>query len=443
MARYTGTDGDDVLEGAGAPDLIRGLGGNDVLRGGGGKDVLDAGTGSDQMFGELGDDVAIISELDSATPDTFDGGAGFDTVDARRVPASFFNLIDWNFDADAGVFTAGLFGDSTALTFTNVEKVIATGQNDHLFFSNYREALTIDGAGGDDWVVTGSGNDLVYGGAGNDRLNGQGGRDMFYGGSGDDEIGPGLYTTGLVDGGDGIDTGVFNASVNLAAGWARNAHGQRIDVVGIENVTASLDADGSTIRGDDGANVLDGRYSYHAGTFRGAGGDDTIIGGDGADTLYGNDGNDVLDGASGADQLTGGGGADTFRFTDDFFSRAAQTDTITDFARMQGDKIDLTGVDADTASDPIDAFRFIGSAAFNGSAGELRFEVFGGETFVQADTNGDGAADLQIRLTRTIVLNRADFVLGAGDPAMSHPGTVAQHLDHPSALPGYVDPVLP
>lgn len=454
MARLTGTPGNDTLTGHRGADVIQGLDGDDRLTGnegddrlvgGGGDDVLRPGTGADTMFGGAGDDVAIITELDSATPDRFDGGGGADKIDLTKVPSNFFNLLDWYFDGF--VFTVRNFGDPNdspaALTFTGVETIVASNAGDHLFVSNYQGPLTLYGEGGDDWITTGPGDDRAYGGAGNDRLNGQGGRDLFFGGDGDDEIGPGLYTTGLVDGGAGTDTGVFNASVDLAAGWALNAHGERIKVVSIENVTASLDGDGATIRGNDGGNVFNGSFSSHAGTFDGRGGDDVINGGDAADVLFGSDGNDVLDGAYGADRLTGGAGADTFRFTDDFFSRTVQTDTITDFVPGDGDRIDLIGVDANTTTDSTDAFQWIGAGAFSGSAGQLRYEVVGSETYVQADTNGDGGVDFTIRLTGAIALQRGDFILAPGDAWAGHVGPVGAHFDHAAASPGYVDPVLP
>ena len=55
--------------------------------------------------------------------------------------------------------------------------------------------------------------------------------------------------------------------------------------------------------------------------------------------LEGQNGNDRLDGRGGNDTLTGGGNADTYVYADGYGA-----DTITDFNRGQGDKIDLTGL---------------------------------------------------------------------------------------------------
>jgi serralysin len=82
--------------------------------------------------------------------------------------------------------------------------------------------------------------------------------------------------------------------------------------------------------------------------------------------IIGNEGNNVLAGGGGADTLTGGAGADTFVFADGYTgSTAGHRDTITDFTPGT-DQIDLTGIDANTTQAGHDAFRFMGSAAFDG-----------------------------------------------------------------------------
>jgi hypothetical protein len=74
---------------------------------------------------------------------------------------------------------------------------------------------------------------------------------------------------------------------------------------------------------------------------------DILRGGAGGQTLDGRGGNDVLIGAAGADTLIGGLGADTFKYValaDSPKSAATATDTITDFSKSQGDKVDLSGI---------------------------------------------------------------------------------------------------
>src|SRR4051812_44429570 len=143
--------------------------------------------------------------------------------------------------------------------------------------------------------------------------------------------------------------------------------------------------------------------------FSGLGGNDQISGGAGNDRLNGGADNDLLIGGNGKDALTGGAGLDRFRFdrvsdsTVDVFGR----DTITDFKRGI-DKIDLSKIDADqNGTSGNQAFKFIGSKAFTGHDGELRFA--GG--VVYGDVNGDAVADFSIKVNGLTKMAATDFVL--------------------------------
>ncbi|HTV66966.1 MAG TPA: M10 family metallopeptidase C-terminal domain-containing protein, partial [Rhizobiaceae bacterium] len=121
---------------------------------------------------------------------------------------------------------------------------------------------------------------------------------------------------------------------------------------------------------------------------------------------------DRLTGGLGIDKLTGGTGADRFIFNAVTESRSSSgRDTIEDFSRAQGDKIQLTAIDANTKLAGNQAFTFIGTAAFSGKAGELRFVKSGTDTHIYADINGDKLIDMHI--ISNVVLNfvKADFVL--------------------------------
>ena len=92
----------------------------------------------------------------------------------------------------------------------------------------------------------------------------------------------------------------------------------------------------STIIGTSRSDVL--RAADTGQTLIGVGGNDTLIGGKGNDTLISGGGSDVL---------TGGGGTNTFKYVslaDSPTSKLTATDTITDFSKAQGDKIDLSGI---------------------------------------------------------------------------------------------------
>ena len=98
--------------------------------------------------------------------------------------------------------------------------------------------------------------------------------------------------------------------------------------------------------------------------------------------------------------------------TGDSSAASGQHDRITDFTSGT-DKIDLSGIDAITSTPGvIDAFNFLGSAAFNGVAGVLDyfFDSTRGVTVLQGDTNGDKVADFAIDLTGNIALTTSDLL---------------------------------
>jgi hypothetical protein len=64
-------------------------------------------------------------------------------------------------------------------------------------------------------------------------------------------------------------------------------------------------------------------------------------------------------------------------------------------------------IDAIKSSSADNAFDYIGSAAFSGTAGELRYS--GG--IIRGDVNGDGRADFSIEVENTASLRSSDFIL--------------------------------
>lgn len=144
---------------------------------------------------------------------------------------------------------------------------------------------------------------------------------------------------------------------------------------------------------------------------RGNGGPDTLWGGDGNDKLWGGAGNDTLIGGAGRDILHGGMGADRFVFGEgDSSADRGLADRIADFSHAQGDRIDLSAIDANTTLAGDQAFSFIGNAAFT-AAGQLHAILVNGNTYVEGDVNGDHIADFAIRLDGAVNLAALDFVL--------------------------------
>ena len=173
-----------------------------------------------------------------------------------------------------------------------------------------------------------------------------------------------------------------------------------------------------TARGYAGNDVLNGnagndRLAGDAGRDRvlGGSGDDTLQGGAGRDTLRGDSGDDVLEGGTGADLMSGGYGADRFVFARPADSRPGAMDRVQDFARAEGDLIDLMALDAQRGVRGNQSFDLIGITAFSGSAGELRWQRDGSGITVTADTDGDARADFALHLEGLATLRASDFVL--------------------------------
>lgn len=163
-------------------------------------------------------------------------------------------------------------------------------------------ANLLDGNGGADRIFAGAGNDTIDGGAGSGYLRGEDGNDSIVGGAAFDDI-QGNAGQDTESGGEGDD-------------WV---------VGGKDGDSLAGDAGGDLVYGNLGADTLDG----------GAGAD-TVRGGQGDDVLTGGSGEDFVSGDLGADTMTGGAGADSFHsFT------GTGLDTITDFSRAEGDRIQL------------------------------------------------------------------------------------------------------
>jgi hypothetical protein len=166
--------------------------------------------------------------------------------------------------------------------------------------------------------------------------------------------------------------------------------------------------------GNDGANVIVGNSaanSVHGGAssdkLYGGGGNDELNGGAGADVLYGGMGNDVLIGGTGKDVLIGGSGADRFVF----HVASANSDQILDFRPTEGDKIDLSAIDADIRTSGDQAFTWLGMGGFTGKTGQLHVSAKDGHMILEGDVNGDGVADFQIEISGATSVQLPVFTL--------------------------------
>ncbi|CAA9518612.1 MAG: hypothetical protein AVDCRST_MAG09-1862 [uncultured Sphingomonas sp.] len=108
-----------------------------------------------------------------------------------------------------------------------------------------------------------------------------------------------------------------------------------------------------------------------------------------------------------------GAGGDRFVFrTGDLAGTApGSCDVIRDYSYASGDRLRLDLFDANSNLAGTQDFAFIGAGAFTGVAGQLRYEQANGNTFVSADTDGDGDADFMLQLEGLHTLRSADFIL--------------------------------
>lgn len=176
--------------------------------------------------------------------------------------------------------------------------------------------------------------------------------------------------------------------------------------------SASKEAAGTTekVTGDGAGVTASGTV------IRGTEGADTIVGWDKANWITGGAGNDKIDGAGGVDRINGGAGSDvlTGGSGKDYFIFSSASDVardrITDFTK--GDKIDLSAIDADTTKSGNQSFDFIGSK-WLADAADLGFyqNKTADVTHVQADLNGDGKYDFDLRLDGIHTLTASDFIL--------------------------------
>ena len=131
----------------------------------------------------------------------------------------------------------------------------------------------------------------------------------------------------------------------------------------------------------------------------GGSGNDNLYGGTGNDVLQGGSGNDWVRGNEGVDQNHGNAGADRFLFDDgETGVGLGNRDVIHDFARVEGDKIDVDWIDANSGLAGDQDFAFVYANEFS-AVGQLRYVNYAGYTVIEGNSGGSLAADFQIQLS--------------------------------------------
>jgi len=460
IENISGGAGNDTLTGDDGNNLINGNDGDDVVDGGGGNDELYGGLGADTLFGGDGDDT-LIGEFDA---DRLVGGAGNDSLngglDADNLAGGVGNdsytvdnagdvVVERENEGTDIIYSSvsytlpdhleNLAYTGWASDFTGIGNSLAnviTGNNGNDTLEGGAGADTLIGRVGADRLSGGDGNDtlagddgadLLIGGRGHDRLDGGAANDSLFGGSGVDWLDGGQGDDRMV-GGAGFDTFVVDSladevieAVNAGtdtvltslAAYTLGENVENVTYTGADAFTGHGNALANVISSGDGNDTLAGgagndRLSAGRGHDRLDGGDgnDRLLGGSGVDVLAGGAGNDILEGGAGADVLSGDNGRDVFTYRALTDSSGSALDTIIDFSTSGRDRINVSPIDADSSTEANDRFNFIGSAAFSGTAGELRYA----DGLLQGDVNGDRLADLAIKVTN-LLPNGADLIL--------------------------------
>ena len=226
-----------------------------------------ANTSLMQAFGQGGNDVITLSEVNGALPKAnMFGGAGND------------------------VLTGGSGGD----------QLFGQTGND-----------TLLGKGGFDLLFGGQENDVVTGGDADDQAFGQSGNDRMVWNPGDD--------TDLNEGGADTDTVEVNGG-NGAEQFTTTANGTRVRFDRVTPAPFAIDIGTSeklvlNANGGDDSSSATGNLAALIGiTVDGGLGNDTLLGSNGVDIVLGGDGNDFADGQQGNDVAFLGAGDDTFQW---------------------------------------------------------------------------------------------------------------------------------
>ncbi|MEQ9234314.1 M10 family metallopeptidase C-terminal domain-containing protein [Coleofasciculus sp. E2-BRE-01] len=472
-----GAQGNDYLSGSGGNDYLYGNSGKDTLGGGSRNDYLSGGTGNDQMYGSTGNDTLIGGAgndyLNGGTGnDQMYGGTGNDRFVVNSTGDVVTEYTNQGIDRVSSSISYSLGDNLENLTLTGRayygygnslnNSISGNSSNNYLWSSSGDDYLYgnagndtlggssgndyLDGGTGSDWIYGSTGKDTLTGGDGNDYLNGGAGNDQMYGNAGNDTLSGGSGNDYL-DGGTGNDqmyggTGNDRFEVNSTGDGVTEYANQGIDRVSssvsyslgnnLENLTLTGSAYygygnslNNSISGNSSNNYLWGSsgndYLYgNAGNdyLSGGTGNDRMYGSTGDDTLAGSSGNDYLSGWSGNDTLVGGfgndtltGGSDADKFAFNF--RSEGIDTITDFSRVQGDKIQVSasGFGGGLNLGILDSNYFtIGSAASD-TSDRFIYNSFTGGLFFDVDGTGISGQVQFATLSSGLNLTSNDFVV--------------------------------
>ena len=376
-----GGDDADTIHGLGGNDLLFGEAGDDTLTGGGDDDVLVGGDGVDEAYGDDGNDLLVVIDTASggaygenplgSGADTYDGGAGVDTIlvvadtdttladtwisllgDATKHAVASVEVALLTGGVSANTINAAAFSGGTAIRGLEEADILTGGSDVDLILGGTGDD-TISGNAGDDDLRGGDDNDTIQGDAGNDTIRGGGGSNTLTGGADNDIFvyvpdatrpDDRILDVAAADS-DTLDMTAVTGSLRMVVG---DGAPDRVRISGYAPI-GSVEFDADAIEtvllgsGDDlvyvragastvaainagagsdtlsyaetghvwAANVAVDFTSGNATATGGIAGFENATGGDGDDTLEGDDNANTLSAGNGTNTLIGNGGDDT------------------------------------------------------------------------------------------------------------------------------------
>lgn len=385
----TGSQYSDFLSGSSGNDQLFGGGGFDFLSGGGGNDTLGAGASGVSSVATIGP--GGHSSDDALSLDHLFAGSGTPSISFSIDAVETKVADDWHLRPQAGgfySFTVGAAGDQALIDFT---------ADAGSFGDTYVEFHITDATGAAvfDWTLPDPPEPvppISFADAGTYYLqvfiiN----TNQWSAASIDVTLsleGAEVLTHNVLEGGAGNDTYVIYAAIDQVI----ENPGEGTDLVRSSISYALADnLENLTLTGTTAIN----------GTGNGV-----------ANVIIGNSAANLITGGGGGDTLTGGAGADRFKYTDMSDSAPGAPDLITDFSgkKGQGDKIDLSAIDAKANTAANDAFKLV--QKFNGHAGQAysSYDSQSGTTNIYLDVDGDRSADMVIHLLANLNLAASDFI---------------------------------
>jgi Ca2+-binding RTX toxin-like protein len=449
-AQATGGSGSDSFVGI---ENLTGSAFNDSLAGSAAANILDGGVGVDAMTGGDGADTYLVREATDQVLETNAALAGgIDLV------WSFLNSYTLGTNVENGRIMASGGADITGNSLNNTlyagigNNVLSAGAGvDTLSYAYMGAGVTANlttgsatgGSGGDTFTgfenLTGSNfNDSITGDTGANILDGGLGVDTMVGGDGNDtylirnggDIANEASTTGgtsdialVYYGGYTLTANVENGRIMAYTAAGINGNGlDNLLIAGINNNAINGGAGVDTVSYLFASAAVGASLGITGLQATGGSGSDSftsienLTGSNFNDSLAGDGIANVLIGGLGADSLTGGAGADTFDYNTEAESGITNItrDRIEDFQTGQGDKIDLSGIDANATIAGNQSFGTLSSgAAFSATttftaANRLFFDATAHVLY--GNTDADAAAEFAIELVGVNALTLADLV---------------------------------